>query len=128
MTLHEKIMIAIWSFIGLCVIILLFYLFRKSPITIDNFQKLIDAKEETIKAIQQQRVTDSLLIVEKDKNIQLSDQRDSALQVVDATLQRRYSQNKTQHQTNQKAYDKIPIDIRTLSADSLQRAISDYYK
>jgi hypothetical protein len=107
----------------LVAIYLLYNLFGKQNGDLD---KIIQAKEETIKSIQQARKADSLLLIEKDKTIQLHEQRDSALKALDVALIQKYQANQEQHKTNKKTYEQIPIDINNLDKSELRKRISNY--
>lgn len=102
---------------------LVYTLFAKQNQDLD---KIIQAKEETIKAIQQTRKADSLLILEKDKNIKLHEQKDSALKIVDEILMKKYNSNQEQHKINKKEYDQIPVNINNLDKSALRERITNY--
>lgn len=108
--------------LSICALILLNNIFHPGT----DVDKLIEAKDETIKAIQNSRRTDSLLLTEKERSIKLHEQRDSALKALDNELIRKYKNNQQQHTTNEKVYQQIPYDINRLNKSDLRRRIADY--
>ena len=94
------------------VILLVVGIFRRHPKPDDTYKQVIASKDETIKAVEQQR--DIYKQWKEDITVQINDhlKKDSVL----------FSQSKK----NDIRYEKIPVYIMSLSRDSLRSAVYQY--
>jgi hypothetical protein len=98
----QIILYSIFGVVAILVIILLFGIFRSLRSNQFTHEEVIKAKDQTIEAIIKGREKDSLLILEKDKNI-------SRLLEVDSIRSAQYLQS-------QKVYNKINEKLRSIPA------------
>lgn len=113
MTKAEKIKYAVLGLLAVAVIglaVSLFTSYRNKDN--DNYKELIKAKDETIKAIQEQRDIYKQLNAEKDLQIEQHFKNDSILMV-------------RSRQLNVK-YEKIPVYINSLDRENLRTAVYNY--
>lgn len=121
MSKSQKILYLVFGVVAILVIILLFGIFRSLRNNGYDHSETIKAKDQTISAIIEGRVKDSLLIVEKSKSI-------TRLLEVDSIRNVNYLQS-------QKVYNKINEKLRSIPAyvdrignnnDSLRAAYANF--
>jgi hypothetical protein len=122
MTKGQKILYSVIGMVSILVIILLFGIFRSlRNRELSTNDPLIKAKDETIEAIKDGRKKDSLLLVEKDKNIYTLLKNDS---IKDAN----YLQNQNVYKKINDKISNIPAYIKRISNndDSIRNAFANF--
>lgn len=92
-------------FLGLCVAVLIFFLFRKN-----NKDEVVKAKDETIKAIQRERDAYKDFADSERENLEQH-------RIKDSLLNQLYLDNQKIHEEFEKELKDIPVNIRRIATN-----------